>query len=428
MPKGSLEMLIFILKEFTPIEPFYTNYLLESKKFTTIELSNKAAPIFFVMSFATILFTLSLIEALDFSGSLLFVCIVQFCLFSILLIMKERDFLLVKLFYGLNGAVSTFDAILRNLIISESSNKDSIDTSIAGHKVCRAIASSLACWVGQDIYYKTHHHEINIFVSMTSLFPCIVISIFSIITESGLKTESKISFFEGLDIAVKHTGFRTWIAIYSSVFAGCIYVFSSLFSHNIFNEKNMKNYKAHPIRNLRPILNILKIPIGYLSEGIIRVAKMFNSKYINSDKPRWSVASGNIEGFIGIFCPLMVYFITKTVSADHKELGYGLSLISASLFVYFLTVSKIPPILYLLHMATLIAASSSDCMAKGLIQSNSWRASLLIFGSISESLIHITINFMCERMIFSVATKGRIYGAAGMFYSIFSLITQLNKI
>lgn len=154
MDNSYMRVAVIVIRNFVPMNPFYTNFLVESKAFTNIEVSNQIAPWYFYSSMVEMFVCKSILHAIGVDVSQACVSALYFLNLLLLLNLKKRSFGLAKLVYAISGFITTYDVIIRLYVAESNTSYDQSDVKSSHLGLLRALSGSLGCCVGQNIAVK----------------------------------------------------------------------------------------------------------------------------------------------------------------------------------------------------------------------------------------------------------------------------------
>ncbi|ELA41075.1 uncharacterized protein VICG_01868 [Vittaforma corneae ATCC 50505] len=224
----------FLIRTFIPITPFYTNFLVEIKEFTNLEVSNVIAPFYFFSSFLAVFFCKSILHSLGLIYSSVLITAIYFLNMTFFLNLRKRSFIPACLVYFISGFISTFDVVYKFYIGEINEKEKSVDAQYSYIALLKAIAGSISSVVGQEIVNRTGHYEINIHISIFTQFVSLTMSVYNAMNEKAVPPF--------VDVDMKEAFFSMDKIIFCAFCAGsicdCFSLFTKLFVNNIFRDKN----------------------------------------------------------------------------------------------------------------------------------------------------------------------------------------------
>lgn len=436
---GSFYMRVaaIMVRGFIPINPFYTNFLVETKAFTNIEVSNQIAPWYFYSSMAVMFVCRSMLHAIGVDISMVCVSGLYFLNLLLLLCLRNRSFGLVRLIYAISGFITMYDVILRLYVAESSTRHAQSDVKSSYLGLLRAISGSLGCWVGQDIVLKTGSYEINIVISSATQFLGFLISLYS---AAHSKREYKYTDMNMAQAVLSMDSVMA-CAFSAGSLCDCFNIFTKLFVHNILRDKiacstSQSNTDVeHPTgpmyqpkdlisrRLWNVFLSVLYFPIHWISDILISVVCFFLPVYRTKDTKQDAkkrLKSGNLDALISILCYYTTYLITQYTPTGYKERLYILFLLVSSLSLITMTMLRNKTTLYLMYLFTSTFSKCAYSFTKIFLTSRELENNLFVACYISETVFHVAINQICGVLKASSLYKARIYGCLGLF--VFGLI------
>lgn len=299
MDYSLLKTINISLRNFNPILPFYTNYFIENKEFTSVELSNYGSPFYFYASpFLMILIVFkNFFNLTNYDLTLTFISLLTFFNQFLFLKMKKRSFKVLSLSYFIGGLLTTYDTIFRVYVVL-TKHSGSYDKILSYENLIRAVSASTSYLIGQEIVLKTGSYEINFIVYMIVQILSAISSFIMFRMEPDkpiLKNTSIVKSFFSMN--------KTTIMAFSSgCITSCYSIFIRMFLQNILREKTLKinsNNDEKLIKN-----------------KIIIAQEIKNEKNLNDNKILKSVVDNNNEELKDIFSN-----ISKSENQESTNLG-----------------------------------------------------------------------------------------------------------
>ena len=421
------KLVIHLLQEFQPVNAFYPSILIEEKKFTLSEITNKILPFFFYSSLLTMSCTFILIELLGQKISLICASFCPILILTLLLVMKERNFLASQFMYGIGGGSTAFKTVLRSLLIKKGSRPDKGITKV---KKLRYATVALAGWIGQGIYDQTHSYEINIDLSLILV---IIAFLMSIIWQQNAGSDTNTRFFQNIDSLA--TFFKAIRAIYTKKIlmgvicgsmAACLQIYLGLFSQTLFIEKKNDQEVEDIDTIFDKLFAIIHIPMHYISVIIVRFFCLFSDRYkvIGSNIKRLNIASGYIEGTTKIIASFASGYINSFVT--DTENTYLVLLLLSIIFFFMLGKCKFINISKFLYVITLTLIMSTETLGKSYAYNSSQPMVVLNICLFSETIIHTSINLICRYNNYKTSTKRNLYSIFACALYLLILIIKFN--
>lgn len=460
---GSFYMRVaaIMVRGFIPINPFYTNFLVESKAFTNTEVSNQIAPWYFYSSMIVMFVCKSVLHAIGEDISMVCVSGLYFLNLLLLLNLRKRGFGLVRLIYAISGFITMYDVILR-LYVAESSTRNAqsdVKSSYLG--LLRAISGSIGCWVGQDIVLKTGSYEINIVISAATQFLGFLISLYSAFHS---KKETRYADINMMKAVLSMDSVMT-CAFMAGSLCDCFNIFTKLFVHNILRDQIIDSSQDHALAN-KPssadssqssvlpshsnaghdrdesnhtnatrialvlqskdliirrawsmLLPVFYFPVHWLSNILIfivcTILPAYKTKGAEQDAKKY-LKSGNLDALINIICYYSTYLITQYTPAGYKENLYITFLLISSLSLISMTMLRSKAALYLMYLSTSTFSKCAHSFTKVFLKTRELENNLFVACYISETALHVGINQACKLLKVSSLYKARLYGCFGL--------------
>ena len=223
-----------LIRSFIPASPFYTNFLVEVKKFTNSDVSNRIAPFYFFSSFFAVFFCKKILHQFGIEKSSILVSGISFINLISLLNLGVGNLKTAKMIYFSSGFITTFDMVLRFYLSETNINETKTDTRYASLSSLRAISTSISSCVGQEIVNRTGFYQIPIHISIFSQFLGFLISI-----ASSLPPLKKTEFVEIKTVEAMLSMDRTMLcAFLAGIFSNCFNIFIKFFAQSIFRDKD----------------------------------------------------------------------------------------------------------------------------------------------------------------------------------------------
>lgn len=228
-----------LIRSFLPINPFYTNFLVERKDFTSKEISNKIAPFYFYSSLTimTLVIYKNIIHIFGIDKSQ--TALSAFYILNLIFVMniKQRSFSMARTAYFVSGFISTYDMVLRFYIAETKVGPETSDKKSSLQSLYRAFVCSLSCLVGQEIVLKTGSYEINLIISAAFQLIGLLISVYTMSTNKPTELYKNLEF----GTIAKSLTMKIVCAFLAGMICNCYSIFIKLFIHNIFRETNAKS-------------------------------------------------------------------------------------------------------------------------------------------------------------------------------------------
>lgn len=224
----------FLVRTFIPITPFYTNFLVEIKEFTNLEVSNVIAPFYFLSSFLAVFFCKSILHSLGLVYSSVIITAIYFLNMTFFLNLRKRSFVPACLVYFISGFVSTFDVVYKFYIGETNKREKSVDAQYAYIALLKAMAGSISSVVGQEIVNRTGYYEINIHISIFTQFISLMMSMYNAMQEEEIPPFADVDMAKALFSMDK----IVFCAFCAGSICDCFSLFTKLFVNNIFRDRN----------------------------------------------------------------------------------------------------------------------------------------------------------------------------------------------
>lgn len=222
-----------IIRSFIPTSPFYTNFLVESKKFTNLDVSNRIAPYFFFSSFFAVFFCKTILHQVGIEKSSILVSAIFFINLIFLLNLQEKNLPGARMIYFSSGFITTFDMVLRFYISETNTRETKADARYAYLSSLRAISTSFSSCVGQEIVNRTRYYEIPIHVSIFTQFLSFLLSIYSFISK---EEENEFVDIKTMDAMLSMNKIML-CAFMAGIVSNCFNIFIRFFAQSIFRDK-----------------------------------------------------------------------------------------------------------------------------------------------------------------------------------------------
>lgn len=235
----ALRTLNIVLKNFNPTLPFYTNYFIENKMFTSIELSNYGTPFYFYASpFLMVLIVFkNLFNLINYDLTLCIICIMTIINHLLILRMKQRSFKNLSLVYFVSGLLTTYDSIFRiYLVFAKNSGSGSYDKILSYENLIKTISASTSYLIGQEVVLKTGSYEINFISYMGAQVLCAASSFLMYRAQPSPPVVSErtvLKSFLGMNKS-------TLLIFISGSITSCYSIFIKMFLQNILRDGRSK--------------------------------------------------------------------------------------------------------------------------------------------------------------------------------------------
>lgn len=413
-----------LIRSFLPISPFYTNFLVETKHFTNLEVSNSIAPVYFTSSFFTIFFCKPVLYSLGLCNSSVLVASIYFFNMILFLNVRKRSFFMAKAVYLFSGFVSTFDVILRFYIGETNTRVAHSDAKYSTIGLYRAVLSSLSSIVGQQIVNKTGHYEIAIHISIFTQFLSLILSSY----DAAYTSTKKFGFADvNMFSSVLNMNSVMFCAFFAGSISDCFNLFTKLFIHNIFRDSNKVDQpvddipKKEIISTIRDlVMRVITAPISVVSNVLASIVIFIFPKYREPGLAQRKYLSGNADAVSNVLCYILTLLIAKNAPMDYKESMYISFLALSSIFLYLMTKTKQKTFLYLMYLCTGVFSKSCTSITKLFLKADGFGNDLIIPCHIFETILHSSINQTCRAFGINTISKTRIYAYIGM--SVFVMI------
>lgn len=463
-----MRVVVIVIRSFVPMNPFYTNFLVESKAFTNTEVSNQIAPWYFYSSMAVMIVCKSILHTIGVDASLVCVSGLYFLNLLLLLNLKKRSFGTVRLIYSISGFIAMYDVILR-LYVAESNTRyaqSDVKSSYLG--LLRAISGSVGCWVGQDIFIKMGSYEINIIISSLTQFLGFLVSLYSAMFDKKVYKYADINMAQ----AVLSMDSIMTCAFLAGSLCDCFNIFTKLFVHNILRDRvvhakhenvqspapqnhncdstghaESENAKNHATASYAPLLSsrpggtnlvarfsnivvpVVYLPIHWISSVLIFSVCFFFPKYMvknTGQDAKRLLKSGNLDALINILCYYATYLITQYTPIEYKEKLYIFFLLVSSLSLLLMTMSENRIALYFMYLSTSTFSKCAHSFTKVFLTSQQLENNLVVACYISETVLHVTISQICKLLKANSLYKAKFYGYFGL--CVFGLILCIKLV
>lgn len=411
-----MKLLIHIIQDFQPIAPFYTNILIEKKRFVLDEISNRILPFFFYSSFSMLSLCFLIIEWLGHGRSLIILLFCQVIMLLLAGLMRPRHLGVAQLVYAIGGATTVYKSVLRTMLIESGSR---VEFQYGGLKVLRSVMGSLSAWTGQGIYNITWNYNIIIALSLLSTVCAIVVSLFEVKTDSHIATSSLLKHFSSISalgaILQQIFGRELVIGLICGSLSACLQIYLSIFSQTLFHEKSLEGENEKSISGY--IFKIIDFPVYYVSLVIVKIFSALSSKFAiqpGQGKPS-TIKSGYIEGTVKILASITSTMIADAVIPGYKQ-EFLLSLFLFSIvFFSLLSRSKSLRMAKILYFVTLTFIMSTEILGKSYVYRSPEKTFISCLSLFVESSLHTLINLICRVKSLSPSTKSSFYSTLAAF-------------
>lgn len=426
-------LLSYLVRAFVPINPFYTNVLVELKEFTNWEVSNLITPFFFHASFLTILVSKPLLRILGMVHTSMFVSVLQLINMVLFTNLPKKNVLFARFIYALSGFVTTLELIFKAYLGESQSTDATADRRQAKMAFQKAIATSLGSMVGQDIVQRTGHYGINIHISIFTQAVSLGMGIYTKLTKASrpgrdIPESALISSLFSMNRV-------TFAAFCAGAISSSTFLFVKFFSHSIFRDRGsaetvevVAKSEPTPLKSfLRLLRRILMAPITIISVVSTLIVRLIFPQYWKRGNAQKKYLNGNVDAVLNILCTLAIYLVTECLHDDHKEGLYISCFLFMTLFLMLMAKAKNRIMLSVLYIATSTFARAVGTLTKWVLgkrnASNTLDTSIIISCYMSEYVLHMVINEACKYKKVDSITKAKVYAyiALGVFMMIFSI-------
>ncbi len=403
-----------LLQYFQPINPFYTNILMEKKKFILSEINNSILPFFFYFSLIGLFFSYWIINVLSYYNVLFIVTGLQILAIVIIGFGKARNMLSFQVSYAIGGIYSIYSSVLR--LFQVNPKKGRKDVQLSNIKMARYFITTTSAWIGQGIYNQSSSYDLIIFLSWIPLVVSESLIFFNIIKFGSLKEIRKLKIgFSDLNIFDRNL----IISLGCSSTSTILQIYLSIFSQVILHSKEIELTSF-----IDKFFDLIDIPINYIAAFLIWVFASFLPIFNSSENviKKIKMKSGYIEGtvkFLSITASsVFIYYIGEYITVHSLVALLGLSIMS----FYILSILRYIKYAYFIYFITLFLLNSIDTLAKKNIHHSQDALLATVVKLILETLVHSIINIFCRLKNKNSKYKSHIY----MFYSIFIFIILIG--
>lgn len=490
MSEFSKNLTALLIRSFLPMNSFYFNYLVDSKKFTSFEVSNHIAPFYFYASFFGVFICKSTLHSLGLATSS--VIISGFFLLNMILLLNLpiRHFFLSKLIFFISGFANSFDIILRFYIAETNNKSEAVDYRYSYLNALRAILISFSCFVGQKIAMISGHHEINIHICILSQFIGFCISLFN-----AFNSEQDVNF---VDLNSFNSLINMNSAMCRAFFVGCIAncfgFYIKFFSQSIFRdskEANIKNKECnetHTKNNTESIdhlvlekpnhtidsfskndtkiftdqtsesinlineqnssntdqntmnkklnfsnkiksftMKAINLPVFLVAIAFIKTYQFILPKYKNQGNAQKEFLNGHVDAFNNLLCNIFSYGIVAFSRNEYKEYLYSFLLLIASINLFLMSKMRNRKFLCVFYISICICTTTSNQISKNFLKKNRNDNNLVVASFISEIIVHSIVNQACKILKVNSLFKSLIYSIIGFLISFLAISTIIAQ-
>lgn len=439
------------VRSFVPLNPFYINYMVDSKGFSSIEMSNQIGPFYFYSSFLGIFFCKNILHSIGTAYSSVFVSGTYLLNMIALLNIPMRSFLGGRMVYFISGFVSSFDSVLR-FYISETSNETKSTGEVYAYlSLMRALSGTFSCFVGQEIAMRTGHLEFNVHISIFTQFIGFCISLLT-----AINSDKKVEFVDINSFKAVASMDKALLSVFlASCMANCFNLFIKVFSQSIFRDKEVSNKtvtdsfvkdkqvgseesskstEIHEnslsyakLASRRDVIwmkieNLVKLPVAIVSVFFIKVLTFIFPKYKIQGNVKRSFLNGNVDAFINLLCHACSFLLIKIES---KEVLYLPLLLISSVCLLIITKIKNRVISSILYLAIATSANACNQVSKSLLKKNKNDNNLVVASFIFEAIVNNAISQGCKVSKANSVVKSRIYSLIGLAISILLIAMKI---
>lgn len=412
-----LKLLIpYLIRSFLPINPFYTNFLVETKDFTNLEVSSGITPFYFYSSIFAMLFFKPIIENLGLTLTSVFITSFHFINMIIFLNLKKRSFKIASLTYFVAGFIFTFDVMYRFYVGETNTSQKKVESKYSYMSLLKTITNSSSSVVGQEIVNKTGFYEINIHISIAFLFISLLMSIYRALTQSQSINISNIDMMD----SISNSNTTAFCAFLASCIAGSYCIYTKLFMNSIFRDKDRAdddkstNLEKSKSKLLDSLYYVLYLPVQLIANIFIFLVTLIFPKYKGEGNAQKRFLTGNFDAISNVSCVELSYLIVLYSSTDYKEYNYIFLLFLAISTLFLMINSKHKNMVYLMYFLNGVFSRSCGAITKSFLKGKNGENNLVLLAYFVECLLHIIVNLICKNYKINTVSKTKAYGYIGV--------------
>lgn len=430
MASGFQKLVTHISQEFQPIAFFYTAILIEMKKFTIAELSNRIFPLFFYASLLMMGISFMIAERLRYESSILCLSMVQVLMLFLVIVMPVRFFSVAQLIYVLGGATSSYRNVIRSFLLPSGSDTKQSSSLI---KLYRYVTLSASGWIGQELFNQTGKYDLIIAISFIMTLISLVLAICSRLNpmpvDQNISKQEINSLTELVFKAFKAFTREFTVPILAGCTTTCMQMYLSIYSHTLFREK-ISSAKDGSKQNAlsSKFVYLIRAPARYISFIIIRISQMLGFNCVEKIKVLPDIESGYIEGTVkicaGLVNILLVGFIEQIIGSEAFLYVMPFAIIAFTTLIFCKSM-RYSKWLYFISLSLILL---TDTMAKNKLQMHPNKVFLANLCLFIECVLHSLIGVVCRVLDLQTSTKGRIYSGLATMALLCAVILRLTNL